>query len=381
MTDASTATAHGYRGTDIDGVSIDPDRLEIRGRSVTDMIGHMSFAAAALFVLADADSDAATLDGAMAGVLAGIGPDHAAARIAGLAASAGADLPRAVMAGLCAVGKPEVAGIEAALPGLPAGAGQGLAVCASVPALIAAWRKGRGLEGAAGAGGAGFVALARSICASDSGTPAPADLALFEDVLVGWMGGFGPLPPSVMIPRIAIGTGVSIEQAVAAGFAAAGPLHIGATMQAVALLDAALTGDGDGPPADARICAALDRMLASGQKIGGFGHPLLNEDPRPPRIRARATALGGDPRVWAVYDAACARMRAQTGLAPNVDFSCGAAMIAAGLRDPAAAAGLAMMARGVGITAHVLERKQRPAFGLRRQTAREHLNSFPTGWL
>ncbi len=195
------------------------------------------------------------------------------------------------------------------------------------------------------------------------------------------MGGFGPLPPSVMIPRIAIGTGVSIVQALAAGFAAAGPLHIGATMQAVALLDAALTGDDDSAQAGARISAALDHMLASGQKIGGFGHPLLNEDPRPPSIRARAGLLGAAPRVWAVYDAACARMRDKTGLAPMSISACGAAMIGAGVRDPAAAAGLAMMARGVGITAHVLERQQRPAFGVRRQTARDHLASFPTGWL
>ncbi len=93
MEDAATAPAQRYRGTDIDGVSIEPDRLEIRGRSVTDLIGHLNFAQAALFVLDDPGSDAATLDDAMAEVLALIGPDHPAARIAELAAGAGADLP------------------------------------------------------------------------------------------------------------------------------------------------------------------------------------------------------------------------------------------------------------------------------------------------
>lgn len=363
-----------YRGTDIDGVSIDPDRLEIRGRSITDVIGVLSLCEAALFTLG-AETEAATaLDEGMARVVAGCGPEHPSVRITALAAEAGADLPRAVMAGLCALGEAEATAIREAVPALPEGAAEGLSVCAAVPAMIAACGAARGRP-AGGAQAAGFVGQAHGLCV-EGAECAPADLALVEDVLVGWIGGFGPLPPSVMIPRIAIGTGVSIQQAVAAAFAAAGPLHIGATMQAVAILNWALAERTEVP-----IEALLDRMLAAGQKIGGFGHPLLNRDPRPPHLRARARHLGSVHPVWGLYDAACAHMAATTGLEPNVDFSCGAAMIAAGLREPAAAAGLAMMARGIGITAHVLERRARPAFGIRRQTARDHLEAFPEGWL
>jgi citrate synthase len=74
-------------------------------------------------------------------------------------------------------------------------------------------------------------------------------------------------------------------------------------------------------------------------------------------------------------------MAAVSGLNPNVDFATGAAAISAGVTDPGAAAGLAMAARSVGMLAHALERKARPAFGVRRQTAREHLEAVPTGWL
>lgn len=363
-----------YRGTDIDGVSIDPDRLEIRGRSITEVIGALSLCEAALFTLDVDRGAAAALDAGLAQVVAACGPDHPGPRIAALAAGAGADLPRAVMAGLCALGEAEAATLREAVPSLPGGAVEGLSVCAAVPALIAAWGAARGRP-AGRTREARFVTLARDLCAEGAAC-APADLALFEDVLVGWIGGFGPLPPSVMIPRIAVGTGVSIQQAVTAAFAAAGPLHIGATMQAVAILNRALDAQAETP-----VGAMLDRMLASGQKIGGFGHPLLNRDPRPPHLRARARGMGSAHPVWELYDAACAHMAATTGLEPNVDFSCGAAMIAAGVRDPAAAAGLAMMARGIGITAHVLERRARPAFGIRRQMARDHLETFPEGWL
>lgn len=378
MTDNATATAGTrYRGTDIDGVSIDPDRLEIRGRSITEMIGAMSFADAALLLLGDTQSPAVALDPALTQAMQAIGADHPATLIATTAAAAGADMPRAVMAGLCAITDADAAPLRDALPALPQDAECGLAVTAAVPALIAAWRAARGRTGQTRHNGS-FVARACGLCADTADVTAP-DLALMEDVMVGWTGGFGPLPPSVLIPRAAIGTGVSIQQAVAAGFAAAGPLHIGATMQAVGILGAALSAAET--PADQKIGGMLDHMLASGQKVGGFGHPLLNKDPRPPRIRARADELGSQHPVWALYDTACAHMRTTSGLEPNVDFACGASMIAAGVHDPGAAAGLAMMARSVGITAHVLERKARPAFGVRRQTARDYLNSFPTGWL
>ncbi|QIE43323.1 hypothetical protein G5B39_14885 (plasmid) [Rhodobacteraceae bacterium SC52] len=366
-----------YRGTDIDGVSIDPDRLEVRGRSITDLIGNVRFSEMTLLVLGDTKTDPVALDHALLDRMEAVDPEHPAALTAHAISAGGAGMPIAAMAGLCATTDADAAPLRTALPSLPKDAEFGLAVTAAVPGVIAAWRAARGKTRPSVAG-AGFIQRSCGLNA-ETADVAACDLKVIEDVMVGWTGGFGPLPPSVMIPRIAIGTGVSVQHAVAAGFAAAGPLHIGATMQAVGVLAAAQSGDGSSTDKD--IASLLDHMLASGQMVGGFGHPLLNTDPRPPRIRSRAEELGSVHPIWGVYDKACAHMQAKANLRPNVDFACGAAMIAAGIRDPGTAAGLAMMARSVGMTAHVLERKNRPAFGVRRQTARDHLNSFPTGWL
>lgn len=377
-----------YRGTDIDGVSIEPDRLEVRGKPIERMMGDFGFAEAAWFVITGTrpSADAAgALDAALAGGLAGIGPGHVAWRLAALAAGSGAGMARAVTAGLMGLKAPAGdAPALAALPGLPEGAAEGLSVTAAVPALVAAWRLNRPCGGgdvahAPARAEAGFLPglVAAAAVVAGSG---PAGQRLLEDALVGWVGGFGYLPPSIMIPRIAIGTGVPVRHALAAGFGAAGPMHIGATEQATGMIAAAVAMAG-GAPAE-RMAGIIAAVRAKGQRIGGFGHPLLRADPRPPRMRARVSELGLDdhPAV-AIYDAACDHMMAEGGLAPNVDFATGMACVIAGLSDPAVAAGIAMAGRTVGMTAHVIERRSRPAFGVNSATARQYLETIPEGWL
>lgn len=369
-----------YRGTDIDGVELDPDRLEVRGTPVAAMIGTLSLAQGIAHVTA-LPLDANRVEAALCAGIGGLDAVHPATRIAGMAAASGAGMARSVMAGLAGLGPADTARVAAEMGEGPAGLAEGLAVTAAIPALIGAWRAQRPKAPVAPGPSAtgGFVARARAACA-DGPAPGAAELALFEDVMVAWLGGFGYLPPSVMIPRLAIGTGVPVVQALAAGFGAAGPNHIGATEQATALLLMALAGDPGTDPAQ-RMAAVLESVTARGQRVGGFGHPLLLADPRPPRLRARAAELGLTHPVLALYDTAVAQMQASHGLAPNIDFATGMVAVAAGLTDPAAASGLAMTARSIGMLAHVLERRDRPAFGVTRSTARAHLHSLPTGWL
>ncbi|MBH9738017.1 citrate/2-methylcitrate synthase, partial [Burkholderia cepacia] len=51
---------------------------------------------------------------------------------------------------------------------------------------------------------------------------APAQAAM-DMLLVAWHAGFGYITPTVLAPRVAIGTGVTLTQAIASGFLASGP--------------------------------------------------------------------------------------------------------------------------------------------------------------
>ncbi|WP_430396644.1 citrate/2-methylcitrate synthase [Ferrovibrio sp.] len=374
-----------YHGTDIDGVSLEPEKLEIRGTSLTDLIGGIDFIGSIPFTLTGERAGVealAKLDAALAGWLGSIAAEHPAFRLAALAAESGAGMAQAVTAGLMGFDKAAAKQAFAGIDFLPADAAEGLAVTATIPALLAAWRRHKpGTKLAKDwqppqAGG--FVDRALAAVA-DAPPPSPAARIFFDDALVTWIGGFGYVPPSIMIPRISIGTGVPVYHALAAGFGAAGPMHIGACEQATGMIMAALALP-QGTP-EQRIKGVIDAVLAKGMRIGGFGHPLFLEDPRPPRLRQRAAELGLAHPALELFEAACAVMLAEHKLKPNVDFATGTAFAMAGIRDPGAAAGIAMMGRTIGMLAHIIERRARPPFGVTSATARKYLDMVPKGWL
>ena len=65
--------------------------------------------------------------------------------------------------------------------------------------------------------------------------PTDQQRKLLDIVLVAFHGGFGLLPPTTLVPRLVAGTGVSVPQALAAGYLASGPFHVGAVEQAMKL--------------------------------------------------------------------------------------------------------------------------------------------------
>ena len=56
-------------------------------------------------------------------------------------------------------------------------------------------------------------------------------------------------------------------------------------------------------------------------------------------------------------------------------------MVMAGVTDPGVAGGLAMMGRTAGMLAHVIERRDRPPFGVTSKDARKYLDNVPKGWI
>lgn len=191
--------------------------------------------------------------------------------------------------------------------------------------------------------------------------PDEQERKLFDLVLVAFHGGFGLLPPTTLVPRLVAGTGVSTAQAMAAGYLASGPYHVGAVEQAMRLYsdianefratgrEAATAGDLEQFAHD-----SAKSRLEAGETIGGFGHPLLRRDPRPIHLRKSVCDLEAAGPFFDVYDGVTRCLQETKGVPPNVDGMTGAILLHLGLR-PEHGTGLFLLARSAAMLAHIVE--------------------------
>lgn len=151
--------------------------------------------------------------------------------------------------------------------------------------------------------------------------------------------------------RVVASTLADLHAALTAGVAAlSGPLHGGANEQAMRML----LEIGDPKAVD----EYLDRELAAGRKIMGFGHRVYRtEDPRATHLREMARRLGestGDEQLYDLSRAVESAMKERKGLYCNVDFYCATVYrhlgIPLDLFTP-----LFAMGRTGGWSAHVME--------------------------
>ncbi|QKG70718.1 citrate synthase [Erythrobacter mangrovi] len=151
------------------------------------------------------------------------------------------------------------------------------------------------------------------------------------------------LNPSTFAARIAASTGASMPACILAGLATlSGPKHGGAG----AALDALL-----GESETRGATAAVDRWLASGLPLPGFGHPLYPAGD--PRAKAILATFEPDEALNRLSRAA-----SETGDAlPNVDFAILAAARAHGW-PPNSTFSLFAIARTVGWAAHAMEQME-----------------------
>jgi citrate synthase len=155
------------------------------------------------------------------------------------------------------------------------------------------------------------------------------------------------LAASTLAARVVAGTGADPYLVVLAGLAAiGGPLHGGGAEQVRALLhevDAGATAD-----------AAIERRLARGERVPGFGHRVYRvRDPRADHLLARL-----DPLAPAASDVLDAARRLRLPFA-NVDFAVAAFAEAAGMVDGAGET-IVAVARTAGWLAHAIEEYERP---------------------
>ncbi|NQV28756.1 MAG: hypothetical protein HQ518_30755 [Rhodopirellula sp.] len=191
--------------------------------------------------------------------------------------------------------------------------------------------------------------------------PSNDERRLFDIVLVAFHGGWGVLPPTILVPRIVAGTGVNTAQAMAAGFLASGPYHVGAIEHGMKLYKAiaeefVALNKNNPTSADVEQFAydATARRIESGEILGGYGHPLLRKDPRPTHMRRLMCEMNSEGIYVDIYDGVVRCMLEKKGVVPNVDGMTGAILLHLGFQVEHGT-GLFLHARSAAMLAHIIE--------------------------
>lgn len=191
--------------------------------------------------------------------------------------------------------------------------------------------------------------------------PSENERRLFDIVLVAFHAGWGVLPPTTLVPRIVAGTGVNTAQAMAAGFLASGPYHVGAIEHGMKLYKAIafeFLAENKSNPISADVEQfAFDvtvRRIESGEILGGYGHPLLRKDPRPVHMRKLVCEMNTEGIYLDIYDGVVRAMLDKKGVVPNVDGMSGAILLHLGFQVEHGT-GLFLHARSAAMLAHIIE--------------------------
>ena len=189
------------------------------------------------------------------------------------------------------------------------------------------------------------------------GAPAPAPLAAALDSYLTTVIDNG-LAASTFAARVIASTRASLAAAVLGGYCAlTGPLHGGAPGPVLDMLDAIGTPE--------RIDAWLERALAGGERLMGFGHRVWRgRDPRADALRGALRRLGPDAGRIAFAEeverrALAALRRGKPGrtIETNVEFYTALLLEAVGLPRDAFTPVFAL-ARSAGWLAHALEQQK-----------------------
>jgi citrate synthase len=380
------ATRH--RGTEIDGATLAPEGLWVRGKNLNELIGAMTFEAALAHLWFDA-MPGAQFEAQVRVRLARFGRAFAHGTQAQCAAAfmgaQGVGMVFAAVTGfLRGIDDTVSAASDTAFP--DADFDRMLACVAAAPYLMRAALDGRVDDriGVTEHGAGGVSHAARMLLLTGAKRRDAAAEHVMNALLTAWHAGFGYITPTVLAPRVAIGTGVTLTQSIAAGFMASGPSHVGAALEAMTWLRALQAEAGTAEPVALRSAgrAAVNRTFdTAGELLFGFGHPLFVADPRPAHLRSLFAGWGFHGPCLTLFDACCEAARQRKGLNPNIDFLTAAVLLDLGVSEPAWGVGVGLCSRIAAMAAHAVERRQRPAFGVNSATARKLLAAVPVGWL
>lgn len=203
---------------------------------------------------------------------------------------------------------------------------------------------------------------------------------ILNAVLSAFCAGFGYLTPSIMAPRISIGSGVSVALAIIAGCTTAGCWHLG-TSQDVIIMFRQLLEDSHNKTIKQAVEEYLAGKLEKGEKLLGFGHPFFKRDPRVLRLKEIIDKAGYHHEVIGLFQEVCTAVEMKKQLYPNLETMHGAISLSMGFDIPFLGPSLALIGRSGGMLAHIHERLDRPKFGVRSDVARNFFDKVPMDWL
>ncbi len=381
-----------YHGTDIDGPTLNPEELYVRGKKLNDVIGNFSFSAAIYHLLTGEEatlSQEQLLDCYLAKALSTLSEDDAALKVIRTVVANGATFSQAIIAGLM-VDKTQtleymIAAFDLDAIGLARDSQIGLYYIGLIPSLMTMAIEsiqrieGKSLDDKIGKStrvGQDYIEALFTLCTNRNFSNS-AERKIFNDVMVSLHAGWGFLAPTVMLPRVAISTRVPISQALAAGFTAAGPAHVGAcekSMEFFTAMDKQCSGE-----REAVAIKFLEERLAKKEKIAGFGHPMFKVDSRNARLRSIISEIGLQSDFIRLYDITAKFLNDKLGIYPNIDGISAAVFLSLGMRPPYGT-GLFLCSRTCAMVAHILEQKGKPPFGATSEEIRKWFGPFAVGF-
>ena len=189
--------------------------------------------------------------------------------------------------------------------------------------------------------------------------PTPAESTVFDAIVVVLVE-HGMTPSAIAARLTDLGSPEALQAAVAAGLLGMGDRFGGPAEEVARMLQDALTGGGD----DLAAMAAdiVRRKREEKRPVPGVGHPIHREvDPRTPRLFEVARANGFSGRYVELMNAVGDEASRAFGrrLPVNATGAIGAIASELGF-SPRACRGLAVIARSIGLVAHLLEEEQEP---------------------
>ncbi len=182
---------------------------------------------------------------------------------------------------------------------------------------------------------------------------APNEKRMLNSVMVSFCGGWSIIPPVVFSARLAATTGAPMAQCLAAGFCAGGPAHTSAIQRTMDVYMSIPLG---------RIDRYVENTLKKGEKIPGFGHPVVDKDPRPQVLRKLFEESGIKGDAVRKFDRIEAILSERKGIYGNIDGISGAILIDLGFKDPSFGPAFFLIGRSLSMTAHIIEEYKNKPF-------------------
>lgn len=189
--------------------------------------------------------------------------------------------------------------------------------------------------------------------------PNAAELALVDAVLVALVE--HGLTPSAVIARVTYGlVPDSLQAAVSAGLLGVGGRVLGSMEACARLLEQIDATVAAGEPRADAIAHAVDAHRRTGSRLPGLGHAIHTEgDPRAARLFALSREHGQDDRHRAILTDLATAARPHRPLPVNVTGAAAAVLLGLGIPWQLQR-GFALIARTVGLVAHIGEELERP---------------------